>query len=419
MPLRMPRGQGRLRGSDRLRGPDGVRGALWRSLAVFRLVTGLYAIVTVGRDLGQAAHPARGLVWFGALVVWSVVMSLLAPAADGRQPRLRAGLVVADVVVCAVVLLTSGVVSPAGSADVLPALWTASGVFSAALAGGTVGGAAGGVTLAVASFVTHGSVDDSSVRPAVLFVLSGAIVGYLSRTALRAESALAQVLAEQAGNAERERLARSVHDSVLQVLSLIAREAQRGMPADEVARLAADQESALRDLLRTPRPAHMLEAGRPVGRGAGPARRRGPPRPSRPAADLGLLLAELARTPRSTTVSAVTVSTPGVPVLLQAAHASEVVAAVRVALDNVAAHAGPGASAWLLLEDDGESVTVTVRDDGMGIAPGRIEQAASEGRLGLAVSVYGRIRDLGGDVVVTGLPGQGTEVELRVRRQQG
>ncbi|WP_035740897.1 MacS family sensor histidine kinase [Parafrankia elaeagni] len=415
----MPQGQDRLRGSGRLRGPDGVRGALWRSLAVFRLVTGLYAIVTVGRDLGQTAHPARGLVWFGALVVWSVVMSLLAPAADSRQSRLRAGLVVADVMVCALVLLTSGVVSSAGSADVLPALWTASGVFSAALAGGTAGGAAGGVTLAVASFVTHGSVDDSSVRPAVLFVLSGAIVGYLSSTALRAESALARVLAEQAGNAERERLARSVHDSVLQVLSLIAREAQRGMPADEVARLAADQESALRDLLRTPRPAHMLEAGRPVGRGTGPGRRRGPPRLPRPGVDLGLLLAELARTPRSTTVSAVRVSTPGVPVLLPAAHAGEVVAAVRAALDNVAAHAGPGASAWLLLEDDGDSVTVTVRDDGTGIAPGRIEQAASEGRLGLAVSVYGRIRDLGGDVVVTGLPGQGTEVELRVRRRQG
>ncbi|OHV45123.1 histidine kinase [Parafrankia soli] len=439
------------RGPDRFRAAEGVRGALWRSLAVFRLVAAAYAVATVGLDLGQTPHPGRGLAWFGVLAVWSVVMSWLAPAADGWRPWRRYGLVVADVVVCVAVMLTCGVVSPAGSTDVLPALWTASGVFSAALAGGTAGGAAGGSVLAVASFVASGSVSDSSVRPAVLFVVSGIVVGYLSRTAIRAESALADVLAARAGDAERERLARGVHDSVLQVLSLIAREAERGMAAADVARLAAAQESALRDLLRTPGTSQPVELGRPTGRETGPGRRDaagrrgagrggGSSRPARPEADLEPLLTGLARMSRSTTAvgrvippgpalsgmisgpsaedmpAVVTVSTPGAPVPLPADHADEVVAAVRAALDNVATHAGPGASAWLLLEDDGDSVTVTVRDDGIGIEPGRAEQAAAEGRLGLAVSVCGRIRDLGGDVVVTGRPGQGTEVELRVPR---
>ncbi|OAA23639.1 histidine kinase [Frankia sp. EI5c] len=448
------------RGSGRFRGPDGVRGALWRSLAVFRLVAVGYAVATVGRDLGQTAHPVYGVVWFGVLVVWSAVMTVVAPAADVRSPRLRDCLVVVDVVVCAAVMLATGVVSPAGSSDVLPALWTASGVFSAALAGGTAGGVAGGVALAVASFVATGSVRDSSIRPAVLFVVSGTIVGYLSRAAIRAESALAEVLAARAGDAERERLARGVHDSVLQVLSLIAREARRGLAPDEVARLAAEQESALRDLLRAPGGPPVVEPGRLTGRGAGAARRGASPRHSRPDVDLGSQLAALARIPRTqlqpqaqvpvqvpAPVSvpasagvepvilagveataggpadapavvplAVTVSTPGVPVPLRADHAEEVVAAVRAVLDNVAAHAGPGASAWLLLEDDGDSVTVTVRDDGVGVEPGRVEQAAAEGRLGLAVSIRGRIRDLGGEVVVTGRAGQGTEVELRVPR---
>ncbi|ONH51405.1 sensor histidine kinase [Frankia sp. CcI49] len=431
-------------GSARLRGPNGVRGALWRSLAVFRLVAACYAVVTVGRDLGQGTSAVPGLLWFVAVTLWSVVMSLFAPAADRRRPRLRDYLVAADVVVCVAVLLSAGAVSPAGSRDVLPALWTASGVFSAALVGGTVGGVAGGVVLAVASFVATGSVSQASIRPAVLFVVSGAVVGYLSQTAFRAESALARLLAARAGDAERERLARDVHDGVLQVLSLIAREAERGLPAADVARLAADQETALRDLLRSPGAAVRVDpedpkdpegAGRRAVRAvlAGLPGRPGPPgrpggrggssRPDPGEADLGGLLMAITRRQPAMAAGAVgdlppqvTVSTPGVPVPLPRRHADEIVAAVRAVLDNVAMHAGPGASAWILLEDDGGSVVVTVRDDGIGIEPGRAERAAAQGRLGLAVSVRGRIRELGGDVAVTGRPGEGTEVELRVPR---
>ncbi|WP_035950901.1 MacS family sensor histidine kinase [Parafrankia sp. EUN1f] len=413
-------------GSAHLRGPNGVRGALWRSLAVFRLVAACYAVVTVGRDLGQPTSMLPGLLWFVAVALWSAVMSLFAPAADRRWPRLRDYLVAADVVVCVAVLLSAGAVSPAGSRDVLPALWTASGVFSAALVGGTVGGVAGGVVLAVASFVATGSVSQASIRPAVLFVVSGAVVGYLSQTAFRAESALARLLAARAGDAERERLARDVHDGVLQVLSLIAREAERGLPAADVARLAADQETALRDLLRAPGTAVQVDPedlGDRGRRAAGPGRRGRTSRPEPDEADLGALLMTIAR--RKPAMAAgtaddqpppLTVSTPGVPVPLPRKRADEIVAAVRAVLDNVAMHAGPGASAWILLEDDGDSVTVTVRDDGVGLEPGRVEQAAAQGRLGLAVSVRGRIRELGGDVAVTGRPGEGAEVELRVPR---
>ncbi|SNQ48464.1 putative signal transduction histidine kinase [Frankia canadensis] len=446
----MPQGPG----PGRPRGPDGVRGAMWRSLAVFRLVAVVYAVGTVGRDLGRAPHPGGGLAWFGVLAVWSAVMTGLAPALDALErpqprtrsrpwPRPRDGLVAADVLVCAgITLTTHAAVSPAGSGDVLPALWSASGVFSAALAGGTVGGAAGGVVLAVASFVASGSVSDGSVRPAVLYVVSGIVVGYLSAAAIRAEAALSQVLSVRAGEAERERLARDVHDGVLQVLSLISREAPRGMAAAEVARLAAEQEAALRDLLRTSRPPAVTCPSHLNGSGT---RRGQPGRASRSShdsdhadVDLGALLMALAHAshpPRVTagraasgagpatsggapedTPEVVTVSTPGVPVHLRADHAVEIVAAVRAALRNVVLHAGPGASAWLLVEDDGDAVIVTVRDDGVGIEPGRVEQAARQGRIGLAVSICGRIRDLGGEVVVTGRPGRGTEVELRVPR---
>lgn len=41
------------------------------------------------------------------------------------------------------------------------------------------------------------------------------------------------------------------------------------------------------------------------------------------------------------------------------------------------------------MEDWGDEVIVTVRDDGPGIAAGRLDQAAGEGRLGVAQSIRG------------------------------
>jgi signal transduction histidine kinase len=92
---------------------------------------------------------------------------------------------------------------------------------------------------------------------------------------------------------------------------------------------------------------------------------------------------------------------------------------VAAALENVHRHCSEGVRAWILIEDEPDEVTVTVRDDGPGIPAGRLEQAAAEGRLGLAQSVRGRVRDLGGAVTVTSAPGEGTEIEIRLPRAGG
>jgi signal transduction histidine kinase len=112
----------------------------------------------------------------------------------------------------------------------------------------------------------------------------------------------------------------------------------------------------------------------------------------------------------------VTLSEPGAPVLMDAPAARELAAAVGAALDNVNRHAGPDAQAWILVEDWPDEVIVTVRDDGPGIADGRLAQAEGEGRLGVAQSIRGRLRDLGGTAELLSVPGQGTEVELRIPR---
>ncbi len=112
-----------------------------------------------------------------------------------------------------------------------------------------------------------------------------------------------------------------------------------------------------------------------------------------------------------------TLSEPGAPVLLAPPVARELAAAVSAALDNVRRHAGAEAHAWILVEDEPGEVIVTVRDDGPGIPEGRLAEAEGEGRLGVALSIRGRLRDIGGTAELISVPGQGTEVELRVPRE--
>ena len=67
----------------------------------------------------------------------------------------------------------------------------------------------------------------------------------------------------------------------------------------------------------------------------------------------------------------------------------------------------------MLLEDLGDRLVVSVRDQGPGIPAGRLEQAAAEGRMGVAGSIRGRIESLGGTAALASLP-SGTEWELTI-----
>jgi signal transduction histidine kinase len=80
--------------------------------------------------------------------------------------------------------------------------------------------------------------------------------------------------------------------------------------------------------------------------------------------------------------------------------------------------AGAAATRWRVPLAAG-GARVTVRDDGPGIAEGRLVEAASAGRLGVAQSIRGRANDLGGTVDIASRPGEGTEVEIRIPRPTG
>jgi signal transduction histidine kinase len=238
------------------------------------------------------------------------------------------------------------------------------------------------------------SPQDSVIPAAILFLVAGAAVSGLGLARLLADRSAERKHAEQirreAATAERDRLGRSIHDGVLQVLALVQREGSR-LSGGELAALAGEQEAALRGLLAGG--ASVSGAG---GHGDGAADLRGP-------------LLALAG-------PAVEVAAPAQAVELPSRITAEVIAAVLAALDNVRKHAGPDARAYLLLEDEQDGVRVTVRDDGAGFPPERPAEAVAAGRLGIAQSMRGRIADCGGTTTIDSRPGEGTEVEFWVPR---
>lgn len=362
---------------------------MWRAVGVYRLVALLYAGVVIVRDHQRYAHPTGGLVALAAMAAWSA----LATAAYGRPSTRRPWVVGADVAVAGALILATRLVDTAARVDhgagTLPLCWAAASVLACAVAGGPWAGFAGAAVLSAADLLERQALPRNTFNGIVLLLIAGTVGGHVVRLVLRAEAALDSAVRREAATAERRRIARDIHDSVLQVLALVsARGRELGGEAAELGRLAGEQETALRSLITLP------PSPAPDGR-----------------LDVRTLLEPLAG-------ERITVSCPAQEVLLPEAAARGVAAATGEALDNVRGHAGPDARAWVLLDDEGEAVAVSVRDDGAGFASGRLAQAAEAGRLGVAQSIVGRIRELGGEASVTSAPGRGTEVELRVPRTE-
>ncbi|MFC5071631.1 MacS family sensor histidine kinase [Kitasatospora cinereorecta] len=386
-----------------------VEQPLWRALTAYRVLTLIYAVLLAGLRDTPYDRPWVAMAFLAVLALWTLVtLPRVANAASCTKRFLGIDLAVA----LAGILLTPLADFSARHVDgsTLPSIWTAGSVLAFALKGGWRWAAFASTLVAAANIVERGEPSRDTVHNVLLVWVASIAIGYVVEVARASERTLARALEIEAATRERERLARDIHDSVLQVLAMVQRRGTAlGGEAAELGRMAGEQEVALRTLVSsglvpTTRVSEDSAEGAVVrtvevdsdeeGTGASEC-------------DLRTLLAPHAG-------SRVSFAEPGAPVLLAPGAARELAAAVSAALDNVRVHAGADAQAWILVEDEPDEVIVTVRDDGPGIPEGRLDQAEGEGRLGVALSIRGRLRDLGGTAELISVPGQGTEVELRI-----
>ncbi|SON61492.1 hypothetical protein MSIMFI_03003 [Mycobacterium simulans] len=369
-------------------GPDPTT-PLWRAAQLFRLLSCGYALgfqIAVNSDL---RHPGLAWLLFAVLIGWSAAWVVAYLRGFGRRPAW----VIAEIAVVVLLMASTEVVASAQWAhdnQTWPTtLWATNATISAALQFGPAGGMLTGLAVTATNEAVKGYVNVNLGRSATIVVelAVGLAVGMAARTAIRAHDELQRAAQLSAALQERERLSRQVHDGVMQVLSLVARRGhQIGGATSELAKLAGEQERTLRSWL-TSNDIDQDADTRTV--------------------DLRTLL-------RRRESDRVSMSLPGTPVTMQRAVAAELDAAVGNALDNVRLHAGSDARAFVLLEDLGDSITVSIRDDGVGIAAGRLEEATGQGRLGISKSIVGRLISLGGNAELRTEVGEGTEWELSV-----
>ncbi|MCW2868166.1 MAG: hypothetical protein JWR20_2354 [Marmoricola sp.] len=368
-----------------------VQDTLLRALAVLRVLVLLNAVVIYARHARGYDHPAAGWAVLAAMAAWTgfVVWACARPAWR------RTWLLLVDLAVAAAAILVSAYVKGPGLNATVPGFWVMGVVLAWAVLRRWPGGLLAAVVVSAADVAVRDHLSQKAYGNIFLLLVGGLIVGFLSELLQRTAAERDRAEREAAAAAERQRLARLVHDGVLQVLALVQRHApELGGQGVELGRLAGEQEVRLRALVQQAPPEQV-----PTTAG----------RTSDAAVDLAATIGALA-------TATVHVALPGGPVLAPAAVARELTAAVEACLSNVRHHVGRDAEAWVLLEELPDRWVVVVRDRGPGIPEGRLGDAAAQGRLGVSQSVRGRLEDLGGTATLRTGAGQGTEWELGVPR---
>ncbi|MFI2614962.1 sensor histidine kinase [Streptomyces sp. NPDC018584] len=212
--------------------------------------------------------------------------------------------------------------------------------------------------------------------------------------ATRAELAAAE---RTAGTlAERERLAREIHDTLAQGLSsiqLLLRAAQRALPDGSVAAPHIERaRAAAQD--------NLAEARRFV-RALSP-----------PGLERGSLAGALERLSASSTGPRVRFSLSGTPTELPTPYEVALLRVAQSALANTVRHA-QAARAEITLTFMDASVTLDVVDDGRGFDPPAGGTAGRAGSPGFGLpAMRARAESLGGTFTVESTPGQGTAVAI-------
>lgn len=390
------------------RAPKGTKRTLARGVLVFRWVSLGWMTIIAATHPDGFTRPELAWGSIGAVAAWTVWLTI-----DRR--RWGGWILWVDVALSAWLLVASGLVVERGTIitgrPLLASGYPLSPVFLWAVTRGLAGGLSAAAVLTVAVVISRlvngvslGAVPASDIQnlagTIVNFFVAGGAVGLVSRlvvqSAEEAQFANTALLVERehaARLAERETLARQIHDSVLQALALVHKRGRQLVERGEVsiqevaelAGMARHQEAQLRNLILRP--------------------------PEATPQGFASLRENLEAVAQAVDGPTPTVSSVG-PIWLDQSRVDEIGAAAREALVNVSKHAHATRTSVFADEEDGY-VAVTVRDNGIGFIYDE-ERLREEGKAGMLKSIKGRIVDLGGTMTVTSAPGKGTEIELQV-----
>lgn len=392
--------------------PERARRTLSGGVLIYRWVAYLWMLGLNVLSPGPFRRPI--LAWSGLAAAGALTVYMTLHRHRGRRDPLA--LLVVDLALSTALIMMSGLVVGPTQVHVgnrlfyatayplsTALLWGATyGPIGALVSAGVLGTALvfsrplNGVPLSTLSAAQILQLGNGVVTFLLAAGVAGAVARHLDRSTdqLRAAMDDAMRSREHAARLDQHRsIARTIHDSVLQVLALIHKRglelaAHPPIPPDEMRRLAemaGREEQELRTLiLREPEDT-------PVGTES--------------------LRARLEAEARATTGVPVTVNALGA-VFVPASVADALTSAVHQALDNVVEHAEASRAAVFAEIEDGW-VVVSIRDDGKGFRYSE-EQLRVEGKAGVLGSMKGRIEDLGGRMRILTAPGAGTEVEFRV-----
>jgi signal transduction histidine kinase len=346
----------------------------------------MVVVLVLHRD--ALARPLLASLLVGAALAWTIAATVLLRVNEAALERWPA--IVCELTIGAALGLGGGLVyartsDPSvafSSVRTLGFAWPIAGVVTAGIVLGTWPGLAAGLAVAaprivapVVNGITFGEYRGgkwfSICSTVLLYALAGGLAGYIAELLRRARD---EVEAARA----RERVARTLHDGVLQTLAVIERRADD----PRLARLAREQERDLREFLFSVNGSNDQ--------------------------DLGTRLRAAARRfeqvydGRTDVVLA-----PDLP-RLDPIRVDALASAVGEALTNAGKH-GAAQRVTVCAEpyDDGTGVICSVHDDGCGFDCAVVTEG-----IGLTRSIRGRIGDVGGRVDVASRPGAGTEVRL-------
>ena len=198
-----------------------VQDTMFRALGILRFVVLLNTLGIYLWRYDVYDHAAVGWVVMGLLTGWTA-FAVWAYADPGRR---RAWLLVSDLLVAVAAIAVTPYVKGEGFNATLPGFWVMGVVLAWAIVWRWPGGLAAAVVVSVVDISIRDGLSQKVYGNLFLLIVGGAIVGFLSDLLQRTAAQRDQAERAAAAADERQRLARVVHDGVLQVLALVQRRA--------------------------------------------------------------------------------------------------------------------------------------------------------------------------------------------------